>query len=104
MNKKNITNKSVKPAYIVDITACADENDVRFELIQSKVDNLNVITKDDFEFVKLFMTLDMFQKVIDAFGAVNTIVLSALCNAVENNTNQKKPWYKRAWNWLCRKK
>lgn len=103
MNKKNITNKSVKPAYVVNITECVDENDVRFEFIQSKVDNFGIIAKDDFEFVKSFMSLDMIQKAIDTFGVINTIVFSALHNTIENNTKQKKPWYKRAWNWLCRK-
>lgn len=83
--KKNTT-KKIKPAYTVDITKCQDAFDVLCAFGKAKQKAGLPIT--DLE--------------LDAIIDDNKIVM--IIQDVCIMEKKKRPWYKRFWRWLTRKK
>lgn len=105
MNKKNTTKKSTKPAYIVDITWCETEDDVKTAFIFAKAENKIPVTVDDIIYLivkTMIGDLYAFATVQNAASTVDD-TLSKLCKLLEN-PGKKKPWYKRLWDRLTGRK
>lgn len=87
-----------KPAYTVDITKCENAGDVKFAMIDAKMKAGQPITQDDIDFI-VVDSINMFTGyAIKSFeGYMITIEPT-------EDDNAHKPWYKRFWNWITRKK
>ena len=86
-NIKKTTKKVVEPELIINTTNCVNPADVQEAYIDAKIHAGRTITSEEFQFAK-----DHAAPIVDVF------------NVVELQICEKKlPWYKRLWNWLCRK-
>ena len=96
------TKKSIKPAYVVDITGCETAADMKLAFIFAKAENKVPVSTEEIKFVQQLAvenTLDfgnLANQAVDAFCDV--------CDIIEKALEPKKPWYKRFWNWITRKK
>ena len=79
----------VKPAYTVDLTDTytAEEAKVKFALAKHNA--------------RIPLTDDELKTIIAYTGDLVPSV--CLCNVEVYEVKEKKPWYKRFWNWLTRK-
>ena len=87
MNKTKKTNK--KPAYIVDITDVNDVDAMRVAFALAK-HNANIPLSDD-------ELISIITYTINRMPEIHIY-------SVEYYEVTKKPWYKRFWNWITRKK
>lgn len=83
--KKTIKKSAVKPAYTVDITKCEDAYDMLVAFGETKQKAGYPITDEELD------------AIID--NNSYTVIIHDTC-AYEV---EKKPWYKRFWNWITRK-
>lgn len=95
------TKKTKKPAYIVNITKCVNGDDVKFAFIKAKAIAGEKVKPEEFDFIIETIAWDTFTFIMDA---ENTFIKDFI-KALESVEKPKKlPWYKRAWNWITRKK
>ena len=88
MKKSKTTSKKTKmPEMILDCTNCVNPADVQEAYIDAKVREGKTITSEELQFAK-----DHAAPLIDVYN---------ICEI--QLTEKKKAWYKRFWNWLCRK-
>lgn len=86
MNKK-----ANKPAYTVDLT---DANTITDAIVAFALAKHNA---------NIPLTDDELKSIVQY--AVDMVPTQCLCNVeVYEVTPKKKPWYKRFWNWITRKK
>ena len=90
MTKKN-TKKSTKPAFIVNMDNITSLEDVAVEFALAKQDAGLPISDSDLSAIIHFVVDHCAPK----FIFIDCDKCSTKC--------QKKPWYKRFWNWLLRK-
>jgi len=84
MNKQK---KVTKPSYIVDITKCEDGHDVLLAFAEAKQKAGFPITDEE----------------LNAMVDVNSTVVVIHDTCAYEVVKEKKPWYKRLWNWITRK-
>ena len=95
------TKKTKKPAYIVDLTKCINGDDVKFAFIKARAIAGDKIKPEEFDFIVEAVMFDTFAFVISA----ETSFIKQFINFLDKIEKPKKlPWYKRAWNWITRKK
>ena len=83
--------KTFKPTYIVDITDVNTVEDMKVKFALAKHNAGIALT-------------DAELKTIISY-AVNLVPTECVCNIdVYEVKENKKPWYKRFWNWITRKK
>lgn len=82
------TRKVTKPEFLINTIGCETVNDIYSNYIEEKVRHGEIITLDELDLVKNNAT---------CFSA---IVVSMTCDCKKT---EKKPWYKRLWNWICGK-
>lgn len=115
-NTKKTAKKTVKPAYVIDITKAFDEYDTALEIAWTKlVNNTDDLTIDDLKMLVSFChtlsALYIFNKIISsdnvmlAGSGLLAVTASKWDNICSLEEKKKKPnIFKRFWNWITCKK
>lgn len=83
--------KTIKPTYIVDITNVSTIEEAKTVIALAKHNAGLALTNDELKSIVLY--------------TVNLVPTERVCDVnVEVYEVAKKPWYKRFWNWVTRKK
>lgn len=106
--------KKVKYNYVVDLTSVETCEDIQLEFIKAKCLQGQKITMDEFKFIIKYgaeLAFDTIDACLDAFiksGKYTKIeddkLAQDILKLIENSVKPKKPWYKRLWAWITRKK
>nr|DAE31719.1 MAG TPA: hypothetical protein [virus sp. ctBM815] len=97
------TVKVKKPKYTIDMR---DIDDVTADFISQKIMNGMKLTESDVSTIVSIVTDIVLKNLMpeDCSAIVNDGGVYRKCTAVRVENEVKKPWYKRAWNWVTRKK
>ena len=106
---KKVVKKTVKvtrPKYTIDMTKAANMDDVTADFLSQKILNGMKLTYDDICTITSIVTDIILRELMpeDCTAIVNDGGVYRKCTAVRIKDKVKKPWYKRAWNWITRKK
>lgn len=106
---KKVVKKTVKitrPKYTIDMTKAANMDDVAADFFSQKILNGMKLTYDDTCTITSIVTDIILKNLMpeDCTAIVNDGGVYRKCTAVRVENEVKKPWYKRAWNWITRKK
>lgn len=106
---KKAIKKTVKvknPKYTIDMTNAANMHDVTEDFISQKILNGMKLTYDDICTITSTVTDIILKNLMpeDCTAIVNDGGVYRKCTAVRVENKVKKPWYKRAWNWITRTK
>ena len=82
------TRKVTKPEFLINTIGCETVNDIYSNYIEEKVRNNVAITLDELDLVK------------NNAKCTSEVVIFMTCDCKKA---EKKPWYKRLWNWICGK-
>lgn len=99
------TVKVTKPKYTIDLTNAAVD-DVTASFLSQKILNGMKLTCDDICTITSIVTDIILRELMpeDCTAIVNDGGVYRKCTAVRIEDKVKKPWYKRAWNWITRTK
>lgn len=121
MKTTSKTKKTVKPAFVVDMTYCTSIHSLKNEIIRAKTRGGIAISEDDLMFIENDALLAGFElneltnKLADVFNNAFDVISDTLskmdecdgkcenCAKEDEPKAEKKPWYKRLWNWIRRK-
>ena len=97
------TVKVKKPKYTIDMR---DIDDVTADFISQKIMNGMKLTESDVSTIVSIVTDIVLKNLMpeDCSAIVSDGGVYRKCTAVRVENEVKKPWYKRAWNWITRKK
>lgn len=97
------TVKVKKPKYTIDMR---DIDDVTIDFLCQKVENGMELTGSDFATFTSMVVDSLLEKLMPEEGTalVRDNGVYRMCTAIRIENKVKKPWYKRAWNWITRKK
>ena len=97
------TVKVKKPKYTIDMR---DIDDVTADFISQKIMNGMKLTESDVSTIVSIVTDIVLKNLMpeDCSAIVSDGGVYRKCTAVRIENKVKKPWYKRAWNWITRKK
>lgn len=100
------TVKVTKPKYTIDMTKAANMDDVTADFISQKILNGMKLTESDVNTIVSIVTDIVLENLMpeDCSAIVSDGGVYRKCTAVRVDNEVKKPWYKRAWNWITRKK
>ena len=100
------TVKVTKPKYAIDMTEAANIDDITADFISQKIMNGMKLTESDVSTIVSIVTDIVLKNIMpeDCSAIVNDGGVYRKCTAVRVKNKVKKPWYKRAWNWITRKK
>ena len=100
------TVKVVRPKYTIDMTNIANIDDVTASFIGQKILNGMKLTDSDISTIVSIATDIVLEDLMpeDCSAIVNDGGVYRKCTAIRVENKVKKPWYKRAWNWITRKK
>ena len=100
------TVKVVRPKYTIDMTNAASMYDITGNFIGQKILNGMKLTYDDICTITSIVTDIILRELMpeDCTAIVNDGGVYRKCTAVRVENEVKKPWYKRAWNWITHKK
>lgn len=106
---KKVIKKTVKvtrPKYTIDMTKAANMDDVTADFLSQKILNGMKLTYDDICTITSIVTDIILRELMpeDCTAIVNDGGVYRKCTAVRVENEVKKPWYKRAWNWITHKK
>lgn len=106
---KKVVKKTVKvarPKYIIDMTNAANMNDVTANFISQKISNGMKLTDLDISTIVSIVTDAILKDLMpeDCSAIVKDGGVYRKCTAERVEVKAKKPWYKRVWNWITRKK
>ena len=106
---KKVIKKTVKvtrPKYTIDMTKAANMDDVTADFLSQKILNGMKLTYDDICTITSIVTDIILRELMpeDCTAIVNDGGVYRKCTAVRVENEVKKPWYKRAWNWITRTK
>ena len=106
---KKVVKKTVKiarPKYTIDVTNIANVDDVTASFIGQKILNGMKLTDSDISTIVSIATDIVLEDLMpeDCSAIVNDGGIYRKCTAIRVENKVKKPWYKRAWNWITRKK
>ena len=106
---KKVVKKTVKisrPKYTIDMTNVANVNDITESFIGQKILNGMKLTDSDISTIVSIATDIVLEDLMpeDCSAIVNDGGVYRKCTAIRVENKVKKPWYKRAWNWITRKK
>lgn len=110
MNKKNTNKKSTKPTFVVDITNCADEYDVAFNIAMAKQEANLPLSEDNLDII-CTVVVDAFLNKLAEMGYLVKDkhyvepVIHSICFCDGKNKSEKKGnIFKRFWKWLFGRK
>lgn len=100
------TVKVTKPKYTISMTEAANIDDITADFISQKIMNGMKLTESDVSTIASIVTDIVLENLMpeDCSAIVNDGGVYRMCTAVRVENKVKKPWYKRAWNWITRKK
>ena len=100
------TVKVVRPKYTIDMTNAASMYDITGNFIGQKILNGMKLTYDDICTIASIVTDLVLEDLMpeDCSAIVNDGGVYRKCTAIRVENKVKKPWYKRAWNWITRTK
>lgn len=100
------TVKVTKPKYAIDMTEAANIDDITADFISQKIMNGMKLTESDISTIVSIVTDIVLENLMpeDCSAIVNDGGVYRKCTAVRIENKVRKPWYKRAWNWITRKK
>lgn len=100
------TVKVKRPKYVISMTEAANIDDITADFISQKIMNGMKLTESDVSTIVSIVTDIVLENLMpeDCSAIVNDGGVYRKCTAVRIENNVKKPWYKRAWNWITRKK
>lgn len=106
---KKVVKKTVKvarPKYIIDMTNAANMDDITANFIGQKISNGMKLTDSDTSTIASIITDVILKDLMpeDCTAIVNDGGVYRKCTAIRVEKKVKKPWYKRVWNWITRKK
>lgn len=106
---KKVVKKTVKvarPKYIIDMTNAANMDDITANFIYQKISNGMKLTWNDMCTITSIATDIILKNLMpeNCTAIVNDGGVYRKCTAVRVEKKVKKPWYKRVWNWITRKK
>lgn len=106
---KKVVKKTVKvtrPKYTIDMTKAANMDDVTADFLSQKIMNGMKLTESDVSTIVSIVTDIVLRELMpeDCTAIVNDGGVYRKCTAVRVENEVKKPWYKRAWNWITHKK
>lgn len=106
---KKVVKKTVKiarPKYTIDMTNAANMYDITGNFVGQKILNGMKLTYDDICVISSIVTDLVLEDLMpeDCSAIVNDGGIYRKCTAVRVENKVKKPWYKRAWNWITRTK
>lgn len=106
---KKVVKKTVKitrPKYTIDMTNVANDDDVTASFISQKILNGMKLTDSDISTIVSIATDIVLEDLMpeDCSAIVNDGGVYRKCTAIRVENKVKKPWYKRAWNWITRTK
>ena len=106
---KKVVKKTVKvarPKYTIDMTNAANMNDVTANFISQKISNGMKLTDLDISTIVSIVTDVILKDLMpeDCSAIVKDGGVYRKCTAERVEVKAKKPWYKRVWNWITRKK
>lgn len=82
--------------FVVNLANVETCDDIQLEFIKGKAIAGVAITEDEFKFIVQYGA----QLAFDTIDAC----LEAFLKLIEKSVKPKKPWYKRLWAWITRKK
>lgn len=100
------TVKVTKPKYTISMTEAANIDDITADFISQKIMNGMKLTESDVSTIVSIVTDIVLENIMpeDCSAIVNDGGVYRKCTAVRIENKVKKPWYKRAWNWITRTK
>lgn len=100
------TVKVTKPKYTISMTEAANIDDITANFISQKIMNGMKLTESDVSTIVSIVTGTVLENLMpeDCSAIVSDGGVYRKCTAVRIENKVKKPWYKRAWNWITRKK
>lgn len=100
------TVKVTKPKYTISMTEAANIDDITADFINQKIMNGMKLTESDVSTIVSIVTDIVLENLMpeDCSAIVNDGGVYRKCTAIRIENKVKKPWYKRAWNWITRKK
>lgn len=100
------TVKVTKPKYAIDMTKAVNMDDVTADFLSQKIMNGMKLTESDVCTIVSIVTDIVLENLMpeDCSAIVNDGGVYRKCTAVRVENKVKKPWYKRAWNWITRTK
>lgn len=100
------TVKVTKPKYTISMTEAANIDDITAYFISQKIMNGMKLTESDVSTIVSIVTDIVLENLMpeDCSAIVNDGGVYRKCTAVRIENKVKKPWYKRAWNWITRTK
>ena len=100
------TVKVTKPKYTISMTEAANIDDITAGFISQKIMNGMKLTESDVSTIVSIVTDIVLENLMpeDCSAIVNDGGVYRKCTAVRIENKVKKPWYKRAWNWITRTK
>ena len=106
--------KKAKFNYVVDLTDVETCEDIQLEFIKAKCLQGQKITMDEFKFIIKYgaeLAFDAIDAGIEALVASSNYhrieddaLVQDMLKLIEKHTKSRKPWYKRLWAWITRKK
>lgn len=112
---QNIKYRTMKKySYVVDLTSVDSCEDIQLEFIKAKALAGVKITEDEFKFIVKYgaeLAFDAIDAGIEALVKSSNYhkieddaLVQDMLKLIEKHTKPKKPWYKRLWAWITRKK
>lgn len=100
------TVKVTKPKYTISMTEAANIDDITADFISQKIMNGMKLTESDVSTIVSIVTDIVLENLMpeDCSAIVNDGGVYRKCTVIRIENKVKKPWYKRAWNWITRKK
>lgn len=100
------TVKVTKPKYTISMTEAANIDDITADFISQKIMNGMKLTESDVSTIVSIVTDIVLENLMpeDCSAIVSDGGVYRKCAAIRIENKVKKPWYKRAWNWITRKK
>ena len=100
------TVKVTKPKYTISMTEATNIDDITADFISQKIMNGMKLTDSDISTIVSIVTDVVLDNLMpeDCTAIVNDGGVYRKCTAVRVENKVKKPWYKRAWNWITRTK
>lgn len=100
--KKKITKKVNNAVYTIDATWCTTCEDLAYEIARAKFAAGIALDERD-----IYAILYKYQQAMFP-GKKNCVIKDEddklhFLTAVPHKCEEKKPWYKRFWNWITRK-
>lgn len=106
---KKVVKKTVKitrPKYTIDMTNAVNMEDIAGNFVGQKISNGMKLTYDDICTITSIITDLVLENLMpeDCSAIVKDGGVYRKCTAERVEVKVKKPWYKRVWNWITRKK